>query len=124
MLIAQSKQAESLKKQIQDVNKALDNKNSMIDGSDTVAEASLKLNGVIDASRNAAAQYLDNIRRQAELCADIENESRLRAESITADAMEKCREIEDYTRKRCDSMIKSAQTEARKYLSGYPKIPN
>lgn len=72
MLIAQSKEVASLKKQLQEANEKLENRRIMIENSGSIAEAALHLNSVFEAAQNAAEQYLENIKRQSYICTEAE----------------------------------------------------
>lgn len=64
-----------------------------------MAEASLQLNGVFEAAKSVIAQYLENIQRQTELCAEMEKQSHDQAEKLWFDAKIKCNDMEAETRK-------------------------
>ncbi len=72
MLIAQSKEVDSLKKQLQEANEKLEDRRIMIANSGSIAEAALHLNGVFEVAQNAAEQYLENIKRQSDTCTEAE----------------------------------------------------
>ncbi len=72
MLIEQSKEVASLKKQLQEANEKLENRQIIIENSGSIAEAALHLNGVFEAAQNAAEQYLENIKHQSDICTEAE----------------------------------------------------
>lgn len=115
MLIAQSKEVASLKEQLNCAEEQLKDRQILIDNAGSIAEASLQLNGVFEAAQNAAAQYLENMQRQADICAEMERQSRERAQKLLSDAKIKCSDMESETQKKCESMVKNAQLQAQKY---------
>ena len=52
-----------LKMQLNEMQAQLDNRQILMNEAGSIAEAALQLNGVFEAAQNAAAQYLENIRR-------------------------------------------------------------
>lgn len=75
MLIAQSKEVESLKQQLQEANEKLADKQIIIENAGSIAEAALRLNGVFEAAQNAAVQYLENIKNPAGVCAETKEKN-------------------------------------------------
>lgn len=65
MLALQSKEVEKLQEEIADLRAQLKDRTIMIQESGSIAEASLKLNGVFEAAEQAALQYLENIKRNS-----------------------------------------------------------
>lgn len=63
MLIVQKEENEKLKRQLKEAEDALADRRINIDKAGTMAEASLKLNGVFEAADRAVQQYLENIYR-------------------------------------------------------------
>lgn len=82
MLIAQSKEVASLKEQLQEANEKLEDRRIMIENSGSIAEAALRLNGVFEAAQNAAEQYLENIKRQSDICTETEGKDSEQAEDL------------------------------------------
>ncbi len=64
MLLAQTKENQKLKKQLQEAQEALSDREIAIEKAGTMAEAALLLNGVFEAADQAARQYLENIARR------------------------------------------------------------
>ena len=98
---------------------ALQNRQIAINKAGSIAEASLMLNGVFDAAQRACQQYSENIRayceRQKRVCAQLESESRMKAESILAEAERKRDEIYRETQAQCAEMIRKAKAESESY---------
>ena len=93
MLIAQSKEMETLRVQMSEMQKKLDDRQICLERAGSIAEASLQINGVFDAAQAAAQQYLENIRHLSEHQEQI------------------CREMEQKTKDRCEAMEQKAQKD-------------
>lgn len=97
LLIEQGKENERLQKRVAELEKKLEEKEIILDQAGTIAEASFRLNGVLEAAEAAAQQYLDNLKRLAErqerLCVQKEREAQ-EACGIPEDAREKVRREE------------------------------
>lgn len=115
MLIARSKEVSALKEQLDSATKSVNDRRIIIENAGSIAEASLQLNGVFEAAQNAAEQYLENIQKQADICAEVEKQSSERAEKILSEAEKKCADMEAETQKKCDEMIKDAERRASEY---------
>ena len=90
LLVAQAKETERLQAQLDEANAKLESRQLDVDEAGSIAEASLKLNGVFSAAEAAATQYLDNIKnlseRQEEVCRKMEAECRSRCEAMRQEA--------------------------------------
>ena len=65
MFLEQMEKNEKLKRRLAEAQAELENRRIIIDESGTLAEASLRLNGVFEAADRAARQYLENIKWQS-----------------------------------------------------------
>lgn len=65
MLLAQTEENDRLRKRLAEVERALDDRRIEATRAGSLAEASLRLNGVFRAADEAANQYLENVRRLA-----------------------------------------------------------
>ena len=65
MLLAQTEENERLRKRLVEVERSLDDRRIEVSRAGSLAEASLRLNGVFQAADQAANQYLENVRRLA-----------------------------------------------------------
>lgn len=65
MLLAQTDENERLRKRLVEVERSLDDRRIEASRAGSLAEASLRLNGVFQAADQAANQYLENVRRLA-----------------------------------------------------------
>lgn len=63
MMLAQSREIESLRARIEQLEEELADREILIQESGSIAEAALKLNGIFEAAQAAADQYLENVRR-------------------------------------------------------------
>ena len=66
LLLEESRENERLRAQLQEMNEKLADRAIRIERAGSIAEAALQLNGVFQAAEEAAAQYLENVRRHAE----------------------------------------------------------
>lgn len=62
MLVELSKENDRLKEELEEANKKLENRRISATEAGSLAEASLKLNGVFEAAEKAAQDYLYNIK--------------------------------------------------------------
>lgn len=62
ILLAQSKEIERLQNEIDLLNEKLEDKELVMSCSGSIAEASLKINGVFEAAQKAADQYVNSVR--------------------------------------------------------------
>ncbi len=90
MLLAQVDENKKLKMQLNEMQAQLDNRQIMMNEAGSIAEAALQLNGVFEAAQNAAAQYLENIRRFSgegdAICQRMEGRGQEKAEAIRTEA--------------------------------------
>lgn len=92
LLLVQTRETERLEKRLSEAEAELSERRINIEKSGSLAEASMRINGVFKAAENAAKQYLENI-------VLLENETR-----------EKCRKI-----------LEDAEYEAERIRKGKPK---
>ena len=108
MLIAQSKRADELQEKLEKAEAELNSRQLKVDEAGSIAEASLRLNGVFEAAQAASTQYLENIRmlkdRQEEICAKREEESKAEAERLLTE-----------TKDACEKMLEKAKAESEAY---------
>lgn len=108
MLIDQTKRADELQEKLEKAEAELKSRRIEVEEAGSIAEASLRLNGVFESTQAACEQYLENIRllkdKQEEICAKREKESKEQAESMLAE-----------TERSCDEMRQKAKLEAEGY---------
>lgn len=63
MLLAQEKEIETLRQQLDAANAALGSREINLLHAGSIAEAAMQINGVFEAAQAAAGQYLENIER-------------------------------------------------------------
>lgn len=119
LLIQQTKETERLQLLLDAANEELSQRKLAAQEAGTFAEASLRLNGVFEAAEAAAADYLENIRRQNQAMeAKIARREQLLA-SKTRQILEateaQCKQMEEDTLRRCEEMKRIAKEEAGKY---------
>lgn len=123
LMLAQSRELDQLRERLRLAEEDLNSRQIGLDEVGSIAEASLKLNGVFQAAQDAASQYLENVKRvsghQKEICARMERESRRTSELLLEQTRAKCQEMEEQTRSRCRELLEAARREARA-ISGEP----
>ena len=63
IMLAQSKEIDSLREQLAEANARLEDRNIAIEESGSIAEASLRLTKVFEEAQKAADLYLENIKK-------------------------------------------------------------
>ena len=74
MLIAQGEENRKLKEQLDEANRKLNKRQLVMENAGSIAEASLRLNGVFEAAEQAARQYLESVKTNAVGNVDIQYE--------------------------------------------------
>ena len=88
LLIEQTRETERLQTELDTVRQELEDKRLRVKQIGNLAQASLAVNGVMEAAQAAAQQYLDNI-------AAMEEETRRRCEQILRAAMIEAKKIRE-----------------------------
>ena len=65
MLIAETEENTRLRSELEQAREKLADRRILLAESGSMAEAALRLNGVLEAADKAALQYLENVRRMA-----------------------------------------------------------
>ena len=119
LLITQAEENEKLRIRLEEAEKQLSDRSIILDECGSIAEASLKLNGIFATAQNAADEYLENIkvyaRSREEIFKRHEDAARISAERIIAEAEKQCRLMEDEASRKCDEMLRIAKKESEKY---------
>ncbi len=122
LLISQTRRVEELEAQLAEARGQLEQRQIAIDQAGTLAEASLKLNGVFDAAEQAAAQYLENIRRlsgqQERVCAAMEAAAQERARGILEEAEKAARAREE----KCDAYERALTDRLQRFYDQHPGL--
>ena len=113
LLVEQSKRIDELQSRLDEAEAKLAERQILLDKAGSIAEASLRLNGVFEAAEEAAKQYLENIRRlsgeQEQVCARMEAESKKKARAMLLKAEERCRAREQEADAYWDSVSEKLQ---------------
>jgi len=92
MLLTQMEENRALKSELEEARAQLSSRKILLDNAGSIAEASLKINGVFEAAQRAAQEYLDNLQdlqaRQEAATEQILSEARQEAEAARAAADE------------------------------------
>lgn len=119
MLIRQSQELQRMQKELKAAEEALHSRRIALDEAGSIAEASLRLNGVFEAAQNACEQYTENIqnlsRRQEAVCAQREQESRERAEEMLKKAQAQADQTVQEAEARCAEMLRKAEQDSNAY---------
>jgi hypothetical protein len=114
ILIDLSNENIELKNSVQELSYQLDNRNIMIGEVGSIAEASLKLNGVFEAAEAAASQYIENIKRisesQEEISKQVEAKAQQIAEEMLNQAEEQCSSRIEETDNYCKNKIEETES--------------
>ena len=98
MLIAQSEELRDVKERLKSAEAILASRVIEINTGGSIAEASLRLNGVFEAAQAACEQYMENIRllneRSQLVCRQMEKESREQADRLLEETRRKCAQME------------------------------
>lgn len=115
ILLQQSRELDECRTQLACANKQLSEREIALNKSGSIAEAALQLNGVFEAAENACAQYMDNIKnmssRQEEICARMEEETRIKCEKMVAEAQRQSDAYWELVNQKVEQLL-----DAHKYL--------
>lgn len=136
-LVTTTKQLNETKARLQESQSQLQNSKEeyekqqiFISEAGSIAEAALKVNGVFEVAQNAAQQYLESVelmkQRQEDICAQMEKESREKAQRLLVKAKQRCAAMERETQvkcklkeeatvKKCNATLKAAREKIENY---------
>lgn len=97
LLLQETKENERLRAELAKVSQRLESREIVLRESGSIAEASLRLNGVFEAAQKAANQYVENVQCRYALAGSPEA-------------------LEAQTRARCEQMLREAKSQAESYL--------
>lgn len=124
LLLAQLKENEQLQRQLEEAEEKLASRTIEIENAGSIAEASLRLNGVFQAAQDACAQYIENIEqlsaRQEQVCAQMERETREKCDRMLAEAKSQSQAYWDDVSLRLQNVINS-YSELRGVLQQPPR---
>lgn len=116
MLIEQGEEMEKLRRLLAEAEEKLNQREIMMNEAGSIAEASLKLNGIFEAAQSASQQYLESIRLYSDyqklVCEKREKAIKEDAERYMEEARRKSRILESETRQKCTEMVLKARIEA------------
>ena len=119
MLIDQSVELQQVKSELAAARAELEKREIDIREAGSIAEAALRLNGVFEAAQAASEQYLQQVRllsqEQEGICAQLEQESREKAERRLRETERSCAALEQDTKVRCAEMLSRAEAESKLY---------
>lgn len=127
MLMSLTQRCDDLEEELEEARKKLEDRSIEVSEAGTLAEAVLKINGVMEAVDRAGMQYLENLKRLSEegkitvspsmptkAAEEYTAEARAIAEQTIEDAKAKAKAIEEETKRRCIKMVEDAKREALK----------
>jgi len=133
LLLKQTEHSEMLQQRLDEAERKLADRTLMESEAGSIAEASLKLNGVFEAAEAAANQYVQNIKklaaREAAAKVSVAIDSSLHGEELLDETTRRCAELKAETEHYCNELkakteIKCVQleAEARAKLEGSSKV--
>lgn len=122
ILLEQSKELDECRIQLEAANQKLADREIALTKAGSIAEASLQLNGVFAAAEKACEQYVENMRsmsfRQEEICARMEQETRIKCEKMIADAQRQSDAYWELVHQKVEQLM-DAHKHLRNLLSNY-----
>lgn len=119
LLIAQMNENEKLKRKLTKAQEYINDRQITISEAGSIAEAALSLNAVFEAAQNAAAQYLDNIKRlsgeQEAICKQMEDDARKKAEAYDQKVRSEADAYSEMLHKEADEYGQKVRSEADAY---------
>ena len=127
MLMSLTQRCDDLEEELEEAKKKLEDRSIEVSEAGTLAEAVLKINGVMEAVDRAGMQYLENLKRLSEegkitvspsslatkAISDQElNRAKEQANTILEEAKAKAKTVEEETKRRCIKMVEDARREA------------
>jgi len=113
LLLQQTEHADELQTLLNQTRMELENRILMEKEAGSLAEASLKINGIFSAAQAAADQYLDNIRHIQQLRRKKTEEECLQAaRKMMAETRQRCAEYEAEQRRKADRILAQAAEKA------------
>lgn len=118
ILLSQAKRIDELEQKLEKAESKLNSKKITIDNSGSLAEASLKLNGIFDDAEEAAKQYLFNIK---EKCKKIETETKKNCQIEKENMLKETEELCEKKKKEADKYLKEIELKIKKLTKGKEK---
>lgn len=119
LLIAQAEECEGLKQKLSQAEAKLEDRRLVFDDCGSIAEASLRINGIFQLAQKTADEYLENVKDYTETREAVfkrhEDAARIAAARIISDAERKSNAMIEETTKKCEEMVRVAKKESEKY---------
>lgn len=112
MLIAASRENETLRTQVEELNRKLEDRNIAVSNLGSIAEASLQLNGVFEAAQAAAEQYLENVRNHEQSVQIKTAAAEEEARRSVSDAEARAKYIVDEATQQAEALLNDARQKA------------
>ena len=114
-VIEQQEILEKQKMTIEEMEKEIQDRHIKLDKAGTIAEATVLLNGVIEATEKAAAQYLENIEKlsgdQERVMKQQQAEHEKKMQELYNETKEKCDALQMKTERECAEKIADAERQ-------------
>lgn len=118
MLLEQSKEAASLREQLEEARAQLQSRQLQLEEAGNLADAALRINGVFQAAQEAAEQYLENIRqlelRQEALCEEA-GKTRAEADKLLTETQARCSAMEKEIEIKYSRAVEKFRADAQRY---------
>ena len=121
ILLSQAKRIDELELELKKTRIKLNSKKITINESGSLAEASLKLNGVFSSAQEAVNQYLFNIK---EKCKKIENKCKKNCEIEKENMIRETKEICEQMKKEADNYLIQIEQKIRKNTENQEALKN
>ena len=108
LLLIQSGQIRDLQNKLADAEHKLDERILIMEEAGSIANASLQLSGVFEATQRASQQYLESVKA-------LEENSRIKSETMMSATVKKCEQLETDTKIKCAEMLAKAKAESELY---------
>lgn len=123
LLLIQTQEVERLKTDNASLKEQLECRTIQVAEAGNIAEASMKINGVMESAQKAAQQYLDNLHHLSETaqhnfhtmeektrqkCQEMEAQAKLDCDAMKQETSRICAEMEEATQRKCDELTGKA----------------
>ena len=112
LIILQTEQMDSLRHELQMAEKALEEKHMRLSNAGSIAEASLQISGIFEAAQAAADIYLE----QTENFSQMEEDARVKARIITAEAQTQAEQLLADARQQSDALLAGSRKRSEEML--------
>ena len=116
-ILEQNRIIENQNISLEEANKQLQDRMLKMQKAGTLAEAAMLLNGVLEATEKAAAQYLENIEKlsgeQESVMRQQREEHERQMQLLYNDTKDKCDAQKMKTQKECEDMVREAESQVQ-----------